>query len=100
MCPNISVEFTCIATEVTFLNWFRNENEIEDYNSQASPGRNLIPPYTLFLDRVSVFPGRAEANFSSRLVANLSDLRSGDIISCSRLTLQDSNHLSYTIRGI
>ena len=99
LCPNIFVNFTCIATEVGFLDWFRNGVEIADFSAGDQMQMIVVPPYTVFLDTVRRFPSTALANFTSRLVVNLSDLMSGDNISCSQNPLQKSNILSYTVRG-
>ena len=99
VCPSASVEFTCIATEVAFLSWLRNGMEIEDFNFADTRGMIVVPPYTVSLDTVRRFPSTALANFTSRLVVNLSDLMSGDNISCSQGPLQKSSILSYTVRG-
>ena len=99
VCPNISVEFTCIGTEVAFLSWFRNGVKIEDFSSDDSIGMIVVAPYTLFLDTINRTETSVLANFISRLAVNLSDLMSGDNISCSQLHVQKSNILSYTVRG-
>ena len=99
MCPNISVEFTCIATEVAFFDWYRNGMEIEDFNSGDPIGMIVVAPYTLFLDIVRRFSSNVLANFKSRLVVNLSDLMSGDNISCSSLPILKSEILNYKLRG-
>ena len=101
VCPNLSVEFTCIAIEVPFFSWSRNGMEIEDFNSDDPLGMspNVNPPYSVFLDMVTVSPSLL-GNFTSRLVVNLSDLMSGDDISCLQSnTFQSSKLLSYTLRG-
>ena len=100
VCANVVVEFICIATGVAFLGWFRNGMEIEDFNLADQKQMIIVPPYTLFLDRVSVFPQMtSEANFTSRLVVNLTRLMNGDSISCSQIDVGASNVLSYTLRG-
>ena len=99
VCPNVTVNFTCDATEVAFLRWLRNGVVIEAYNSADPIGMIVVPPYNVSLDAVRRFPSTALANFTSRLVVNLSDLMSGDNISCSQDPLQKSNIISYTVRG-
>ena len=100
VCPNTSLEFTCVGVEVGFLEWDRNGIEIEDFNAgDSEQTEEFVYPFTLFLDMVSVVPPSSIANFTSRLVVNLSDLMSGDEISCSQLTIQRSKILSYTPRG-
>ena len=99
VCPNTSVEFTCNATEVAFLRWLKDGMEIEDFSSLDPIGMVVVPPYTVSLDTVRRFPSTALANFTSRLVVNLSDLMSGDNISCSQDPVRKSNILSYIIRG-
>ena len=100
VCANVTVEFICIATGVAFLDWFRNGIEIEDFNLADQKQMIVVPPYTLFLDRVSVLPQMiSEANFTSRLVVNLSHLMSGDSISCSQVNVGASIVLSYMLRG-
>ena len=100
LCPNITVEFTCTATEVAFLNWFRNGIEIEDFNfADNHPQMLVVPPYLLFLDTVTIFPSGLQANITSRLVVNLSELMSGDNISCSQVNIGTSKLLSYALRG-
>ena len=85
MCPSASVEFICNATEVAFLDWFRNGMEIKDFDAADPAGMIVIPPYIVFLDTKRRFPlNNILANFTSRLVVNLSDLMSGDNISCSQ----------------
>ena len=74
--------------------------EIGDFNSgDSEQTEEFVYPFTLFLDMVSVVPPNSIANLTSRLVVNLSDLMSGDEISCSQLTIQRSKILSYTPRG-
>ena len=99
VCPNLSVEFTCIVTDLPFFSWSRNGMEIEDFNSDDPRGMasDVNPPYSVFLDMVTV--SGLLANFTSRLVVNLSDLMRGDIISCSQSNLQSLEVLSYTLRG-
>ena len=86
VCPNLLVEFTCIATEVPFFSWSRNGMEIEDFNSDDPLGMspNINPPYSVFLDTVAVSSMSLLGNFTSRLVMNLSDLMVDDTISCSQ----------------
>ena len=102
VCPNLSVEFTCIAIEVPFFSWSRNGMEIEDFNSGDPLGMSsdVHLPYSVFLDTVAVSSISLLANFTSRLRVNLSDLMRGDNISCSQSsTVQMSMILSYTLRG-
>ena len=100
VCANVTVEFICIATGVAFFGWFRNGVEIEDFNLGDPTGMIVVPPYTLFLDRASVFSQMSpEANFTSRLVVNLSFLMNGDSISCSQFNVGASYVINYAIRG-
>ena len=99
VCRSQSVDFTCVTTEVAFFTWLRNGVEIEDFNAADLIGMIVIPPYTVFLDTIRRFPSSALANFTSRLVVNLSDLMSGDNISCSQAPAQKSIILNYTVRG-
>ena len=101
VCPNVTVEFTCIATEVAVLNWYRNGMKIGDFDAGDTERRTESPPYTFILDSVtrSVDSSSVLANFTSRLVVNLLALRSGDNISCSQLINGSSFILNYNIRG-
>ena len=101
LCPNISVELTCVATRVAFLDWRINNSDIVDFNAGDSPSPTgmIFTPYTVFLDVVNLISMTSNANITSRLVVNLSDLMIGDHISCSHLGLNDSVTISYTLRG-
>lgn len=101
VCSNVIVEFTCIATEVAVLNWFRNGLKIGDFDAGDIELRTESSPYTFVLDTLSVYPVAQGvlANFTSRLLVNLSDLTSGDNISCSHLTVGSPFLLNYQIKG-
>lgn len=81
-CHNISsvIEFTCIGVKVPFLQWQRNSQTLYTFTLNDNSGiSKYVLNFSLFLDSNSM---TAFANMSSRLVANLSDLRSGDEIKC------------------
>ena len=100
VCPNTSLEFTCVGVEVSLLDWYRNGMEIEDFNAGDMAQKEVfIHPFILFLDIVSIAPMSSVANITSRLVANIFDLMSGDQISCSQLAVESSKILNYTLRG-
>ena len=102
VCPNTSLEFTCVGVEVGFLDWNRNGMEIGDFDaSDSEQAEVFVHPFTLFLDMITIVQTGSvtEANFTSRLVVDVSDLMSGDQISCSQIRIESSKILSYTLRG-
>ena len=102
VCPNTSLEFTCVGVKVSFLDWDRNGMEIRDFNAGDSGQTVLfVHPFTVFLDMVTIVSVSSVtiANITSRLVVNISDLMSGDQISCSQFPIESSKNLSYTLRG-
>ena len=101
VCPNLyPVEFTCIGIEVGGLVWRRNRTNIggafvagisSEGNSQQAQG------FILFLD--SITTRNSVANMTSRLVGNISNLISGDRITCAGTGLEDTAILNYLLRG-
>ena len=100
VCPNTSLEFTCVGVEVGFLDWNRNGTKIGDFTAgDMEPMEVFVHPFTLLLDMVTVIPTTSVANITSRLLVDISDLISGDQISCSQVRKKSSKTLSYTLRG-
>ena len=56
--------------------------------------------YTLYLDSISVNNEGRVANMTTRLLANLSSVSSGERLSCTaQFGIADSSTLNYKIRG-
>ena len=54
VCPNTSLEVTCVGVEVGFLQWDRNGMKIGDFNAgDSEQTEEFVYPFTLFLDMVS-----------------------------------------------
>ena len=102
VCPNLHpVEFTCVGVEVDLLLWQRNGNRIGVFTTFAEEGDVLQPagPLTLILDSITK-SGGPTVNVTSRLVGNISDLISGDRITCiASMDRMDTETLNYTLRG-
>lgn len=100
VCLNAQpVVFTCVAVEVSFLRWQRNGEEIEpNFNIGDTPRMVVSGPYTLLLDEIHAVSLR-QANMTSRLAINLTDLMNGDQVACMELVAHDSVILHYEIRG-
>ena len=93
------VVFTCVAVEASFLIWQRNGEEIEpNFNIGDTPRTVGSGPYTLSLDEIHAV-GLRQANMTSRLVINLTDLMNGDQVVCMELVAHNSVTLHYEIRG-
>ena len=99
LCPYNSVEFTCVATGVTFINWQANNRRIAGFNAGQQHAQEFSPPYTVFLDEVNVDMMTELANMTSRIVVNMSDLVTGVQLSCSQLSIKRVLNISYVIRG-
>ena len=100
MCPNLSLVVECIGIEVNFLEWRRNDVEIEpNFNIGDSPREQSTGPYTLILEAIDVDQMKRVANMTTRLVVNISSLRSGDEITCATFGMSSSEMLNYTLRG-
>ena len=100
ICPNIHlVEVTCVAFEVTVLQWQRNGADIGGGFTAVSVMGDIQPvePFTLILD--SITTRTPFSNMTSRLMANISNLISGDRIECAAVVMQDAITLNYTLRG-
>ena len=83
------MEFTCIGINVSFLEWQINGTELQpnfDIGDSApmevtsGPGPRL---YTLYLDAISVNNVERVANMTIRFRANISNVYSGDQLSCA-----------------
>ena len=95
------IEFTCIAVEVSFLDWQINGTGIQPtFNIGDNPMTVNTGPYSLSLDRISADPIRPVANMTVRLVANISSLPSGHRITCLELVAENSVTLHYLLRGL
>ena len=102
VCSNIAlVEISCVAVEVSFLDWQINGENIQPtFNIGDNPMTVNSGPYHLSLDRISADPVRPVANMTIRLVANISSLPSGYHITCLELVTENSVALHYSLRGI
>ena len=102
VCSNIPpVEVSCIALEVSFLDWQVNGENIQPtFNIGDNPVTVNSGPYRLSLDRISADSVRPVANMTIRLVANISSLPSGYRITCLELVAENSVTLHYLLRGI
>lgn len=102
VCSNIPpVEFTCVAVEVSFLDWQVNGVNIQPtFNIGDNPLTVSSGSYILSLDRISADQMRPVANMTVRLVANISSLPSGHRITCLELVAESSLTLHYVARGI
>ena len=102
VCSNIPpVEISCIAVEVSFLDWQINGENIQPtFNIGDNPMTVNSGPYRLSLDRISADPVRPVANMTIRLVANISSLPSGYRITCLELVAENSVTFYYLLRGI
>ena len=100
ICLNTQpVIFTCVAVEASFLSWQRNGEEIEpSFNIGDTPRTVVSGPYILSLDEIHAV-GLRQANMTSRLVINLTDLMNSDQVVCMELVAHDSVTLHYEIRG-
>ena len=103
MCPNVPpIEFTCTGVNVSFLEWQINGGELRpnfDIGDSA-PMEETSGPYTLYLDALSVNNVERVANMTTRFLANISSLNSGDRLSCAtQFGNINSTILNYTIRG-
>ena len=99
-CPNTTVEFTCVATEVAVLMWQRNGNEIFTFTPSSPIGcpENVPAPFTACL---TINTGSTSNNYRSTLtVQSITDLESGDVIGCldDEASLQTIN-VSYALIG-
>ena len=102
VCSNIPpVEFTCVAVEVSFLDWQVNGANIQPtFNIGDNPMTVNSGPYVLSLDRISADSMRPVANMTTRLEANISSLLSGYRVTCLELVAENSVTLHYALRGI
>ena len=101
ICPNIQlVEITCVCIEVTVLQWQRNGSSIGGGFTFASDTGDIQPvgPFTLILDSITI-RNNIVSNMTSRLIANVSNLISGDRIGCIAIGMQDARTLNYIARG-
>ena len=100
ICPNVQlVETTCVGIEVSVLQWQRNESSIGGGFSAASNrgDSQQVEPFTLIID--SITTRNIVANMTSRLMANISNLISGDRIGCATVGMEDIRTLNYILRG-
>ena len=100
ICPNFyPVEITCVGTEVAFLQWRRNTTNIGGFTAASSSQDDpQVEPFTLILDSIITRDNNV-ANMTSRLRANISDVNSGDRITCIAGSMQDTTTLNYVLRG-
>ena len=105
ICPNFyPVEITCVGIEVYFLQWQRNGTNIGGSFTSASNNGQVQPEdlFTLILDSITtriITNNIMVANMISRLIANISNVNSGDRIGCTATGVQDTITLNYTLRG-
>ena len=103
VCPNLSLRIECTGTDVNYLEWQVNGEEIApDFNIGDSSrlGESRISgPYTLILLAIDVDQTRRVANMTVQLVVNISSLVSGDVITCATLERNSSKTLNYMLRG-
>ena len=105
ICPNFyPVEITCVGIEVALLQWQRNGTSIGGSFTSVSNNGQVQPEelFTLILDSIttrSITNNIMVANMTSRLIANISNVNSGDIIGCTANGVQDTTTLNYTLRG-
>ena len=99
VCPNLyPVELTCVGIDVSFLRWERNGTMIGTFTGLDSKGGILRrDPFTIFLDSITNVGGRA--NMTSRLVGNVSNLISGNRITCADIGDENAVTLSYRLKG-
>ena len=101
ICPIYAVEFTCIGIKLGSLGWQRNGLNIGGTFSAGISNEGDIQqvgPLTLLLDSITTL--NSVANMTSRLVANISNLSSGDTITCAgSMSTADTVTLSYSSRG-
>ena len=97
------MEFTCFGIEVSFLQWQRNGTSLGAFTSASSEDDfQREGPFTLFLD--SITTRATVANMTFRLVVNISNLISGDRITCvgagsTNTVTNDTVILNYLLRG-
>ena len=105
VCPSIHVEFTCVGVNINYLEWQLNGAELQpnfDIGDSA-PMEVTSGPYILYLDTISVNNEERVANMSIRFNANISNLSSGDRLSCATQfgsEITESTIFEYTIRGV
>ena len=100
ICPR-PVEIICIGVEVIVLQWLRNETNIGVFTSTGFSSGNIQreEPFTLILDSITR-RDNSVANMTSRLMANISTLNSGDTIACIAGSMQqDTRTLNFILRG-
>ncbi len=107
VCPELSLVFECIGTDVNLLKFQRNGVEIRpsagNFHIGDTPGESRnADPYTLVLEAIDVHqPNDRIANITVRLMVNISSLVSGDEITCATLGGKNSSiTLNYMLRGI
>lgn len=102
VCPSIHVEFICFGINVSFIEWQINGVELQpnfDIGDSA-PMEVTNGLYTLYLDAISVNSLERVANMTTRFRANISNLGSGDQLSCAANGgINSSSILDYLIRG-
>ena len=86
---------------MALLQWQRNEENIGGAFSSNFNNGDVLPgvePFTLILD--SITTRNIVANITSRLITNISNLMSGDIIGCAATNIiPDTITLNYRSRG-
>ena len=103
VCMNARVELTCIGTSITFLTWLRNGVEIDSVSLSSSLGRRQAPGgFLVFLDVLSTADNMSRmGNMTSRLIFNVSDVSSGDAITCTEIgNVEGSETLNYMNRSM
>ena len=82
---------------MTVLQWQRNETNIGGAFSSISSEGNIqqVDSFTLILD--SITTRDIVANMTSRLVTNISNLISGDRITCGAVNMLDTRTLNYVL---
>ena len=85
LCPDTNIYFHCIAQNVEFLIWERNDEQIQDYTRRNNaPFNQTVGAYTLFLNTSTPAQAVGERrNLTSTLVGRVgSGLITGDRIEC------------------
>ena len=89
---------------MTVLQWQRNEANIGGAFTAASNNGQVQPRdlFTLILDSITtrnITNNIMVANMTSRLIANVSNVNSGDRITCTATGVQATITLNYILRG-
>ena len=101
-CSNTSaqvrMEFTCVTVAVKTLAWRIDSSVIEDFGLLATAPQSVShPPFTVYLDTLSLIDSRSAANMTSRLRIVISDLLGVERVECADVAASDYIDLNFRI---